>query len=59
MNLIDLYVTEVTSEPYQLNSGSWIVDVFAEAYGSIQSTHVFCKTIEEANSVCVGTTFLG
>lgn len=59
MNLIDLKVTELTSEPYQITGSYWNVDVMADGYGNIQPATISCKTKEEADTICVGYQFTG
>jgi hypothetical protein len=58
MNLIDLYVTEVLSEPYEAYN-HWFVDVMADGYGSIQKSAVMLNSKEEADNIDVGYKFLG
>jgi hypothetical protein len=58
MNLIDLHVVEVLSEPYE-RYGGWFVKVSAEAWGSVSENTVMCKTFEDALKVQPGFVFQG
>jgi hypothetical protein len=56
MNLVDCYVTEVLSQPYERN-GLWCVDVKYNSWGHISRGKVFCVSEEEARKVSVGYKF--
>ncbi|MCM2310306.1 MAG: hypothetical protein NDI84_02785 [Steroidobacteraceae bacterium] len=57
MNLVDCYVKEVTSEPYEAH-GKWWVDVVASSWGRDSTTNVMCQTREAAEEIKVGYHFL-
>lgn len=62
MNTIDLYVTEVLSDPvkHEFSLGEfYTVEVMANAYGSTQKATVTTKTLEEAEKVKPGYVFQG
>lgn len=57
MNLLDAYVKEVLSEPYQAY-GRWWVKVKAECWGQYGEHEIMCDTIDEAKAIKVGHKFL-
>jgi len=62
MNLIDLEVIEVLSEPekHTFSLGEyWTVDVKVTAYGRVGKSQVMCKTKEEADNIKVGYKYQG
>lgn len=58
MNLIDLYVTKVLSEP-EFEYGFWWVKVEAEAYGRTSEHSVYFDKKSDALKVKPGYKFLG
>lgn len=58
MNLIEHYVAEVLSEPYQVEPfTNWFVRVSAFAYGRTSVNTVMVKTYEEALLIDEGYVF--
>lgn len=57
MNLIEHYVTEVLSEPYE-KYNAWFVDVKVTCYGHESIQSIYCKTEEDAKNVKIGHMFL-
>lgn len=58
MNMIDLIVVRVLSEPREAY-GKWWVDVVASAWGTESKNTVMLQTREEAESVKPGFKFMG
>ena len=56
MNLIDCYVTEVLSKPYQYLH-KWWVNVKADCYGRETTSQLMFDWYEEALKVTVGYKF--
>lgn len=58
MNTTEYYVTEVLSQPYQVEPFShWFVKVMANSWGYTSENLVMVKTNEEAVKVGVGYKF--
>lgn len=57
MNLCDCYVTEVLKPPFEAY-GKWWVSVRYESWGTESETSVMCGTLEEAERIEAGYTFL-
>lgn len=58
MNLLEHYVTEIKSEPYE-EYGKWWVDVIATCYGHDGEYSVLCETLNHAKNVNIGYVFMG
>lgn len=59
MNLLDAYVKDVLSEPYEAEFGGWFVDVTYLCWSSIpEKRQMWFRTKEEAAQVESGYHFL-
>lgn len=59
MNLVDCYVTKVTSKPiFEKCSGCWGISVKFNSYGIESETQLFFDTQEEALKIKKGYKFL-
>lgn len=57
MNLVQLHVTEIISEPY-FEFDKWWVKVMAGAYGHASTYELMFETREQCNKVTIGYSFL-
>lgn len=57
MNLIDCFVEEIISEPYE-KFNMWWVNVKSDCYGNISEGHLMFSTEEKAKELKIGHKYL-
>jgi len=57
MNLVDCFVKEILSEPYQ-KYNKWWLDVKYDSWGRESKTELMLNTKEEAENIKVGHKFV-